>query len=238
MRLNRYLAQCGIASRRACDQMIFDGRVTINDKTIYQPGYSVNLENDIVLFDGETVKLPQSKRAVILLNKPAGIVTTVSDEYNRLTVTDLVDYPSRLVPVGRLDMDTTGTLLLSDDGDLIFRLTHPKFQIPKEYLVTTTRPLYEREMQKVKSGIQLENGEVARFAVLEQSIIKRKTLIRLVMREGKKREIRRAFKELNILILKLHRISFAGISADSLAPGKWRRLNKLEIEKLEKMCNV
>ena len=213
--------------------MIFDGRVAINDKTIYQPGYS-----DIVSFDGETVKLPKSERTVILLNKPTGVVTTVSDEYNRFTVTDLVDYPARLVPIGRLDMDTTGTLLLSDDGNLIFRLTHPKFQIPKEYLVMTTRPFSEQEMRKIKSGIRLDDGDIARFTIIEQAIMKGKALIRLVMKEGKKHEIKRAFKELNRIVFKLHRISFAGISADSLAHGKWRRLNKLEIEKLEKMCNA
>ena len=228
------MAHCGIAARRACDQLIFDARVEINGKMVLEPGTQVNPQVDVVNVDGEIVKLV-AETVVLLLHKPKDVVTTAKDEYNRETVLDIIDFPNRVVPVGRLDKNTTGALLLTNNGDLIYQLTHPKFEIEREYKAVVKPALGMEDIEQCRKGIALDDGDTAHFEVIKQSVKKGRATLRLRMYQGKNREIRRGFQALGKELFLLHRVHFAGFSADRLAEGKWRKLNKNEINKLWKL---
>ncbi len=236
MRLNRYLAQAGVASRRTCDALIRRGFVVVNGEVERNPARQVEIGRDEVFFKGHRVKLP-TQTVVILLHKPAGYLTTVSDPFGRPTVMDLVPSDIRLFPIGRLDFDTTGALLLTNSGDLAHLLTHPRFQVPKEYEVwLRARPTPE-ELERIATGVELESGKIARGEVLEVTPQKNGFLVRLVLREGIKREVKRLFQALGYRVERLHRAAFAGIRVDALAVGRWRYLEDGEIAKLKEQAH-
>ena len=237
IRLNKYLAQCGLGSRRKCDQFIKNGRITINAKIVTTFGTMIDDKNDKISFDGKLVT-KENKLIYILLNKPAGYVTTLNDELNRKTVIDLVPTSERIYPVGRLDKDTEGLLLFTNDGDLSYHLTHPKFIIIKKYLVKIDTQFLYNDLKKLEKGVMLDDGITAPCTIeYSNSDNNRKSLI-ISIHEGRKRQVRRMFKSLNYTVVQLKRICFANLTLNDLSIGKWRHLTKSEIKQLKKLADL
>jgi 23S rRNA pseudouridine2605 synthase len=237
MRINKFLAHAGVCSRRNADLLIAAGRVTINGVTVTKLGTPVDPQSDRVTVDGRKISL-QDDLAYILLNKPKGYLSTVKDSFQRLTVLDLVGKDNKVYPVGRLDKDTEGVLLLTNDGELAYRLTHPKFQIEKTYRVTVKGKLDPRVLESFKTGIKLDDGDIARgeAKILETGI--ESSIFELRMREGKKREIKRMCHALGLRVIHLKRVRFAHLTARGLRPGEWRYLEKNEIGRLRKLVGL
>ena len=227
MRLNKYLASCGVASRRKCEDIIRSGTVLVNGEIEVNPFRLLLPEDSILLDDQEMFSLVDTE--VIVLNKPDGYITTTNDPQGRNTVMDLVKSPNRLFPVGRLDKDTTGVLLLTNDGNLAYQLTHPKYQVEKVYRVQIMGFLSNSDIEQIKSGVMIGSDETGQGEVLSQNkVSKSVTEIELVMTEGKKREVRRILSSLGYKVIALQRISFGGITTDGLNLGHWRRLSEEE----------
>lgn len=230
MRLNKFLARAGIASRRKSDELIQMATTTVNGKVCLDPAYNVDLK-DSICFDGKKVVV-DSKKVVLMLNKPKKVITTVKDTHGRKTVMDFVPSKLRLTPVGRLDQNTTGLLLLTNDGDLQQYLTHPKNKVPKDYEVLIEGKIDMKNIQKLKSGIYIGYKEYGKGEVLEQKTIKGRSKIILRMKQGKKREIRRIFHRLNKKLISLKRIGYASVKLGNLSEGECRQLTKNEINDL------
>lgn len=230
MRLNKFLARAGIASRRKSDELIQMATTTVNGKVCLDPAYKVDLK-DSICFDGKKVVV-ESKKVVLMLNKPKKVITTVKDTHGRKTVMDFVPSKLRLTPVGRLDQNTTGLLLLTNDGDLQQYLTHPKNKVPKDYEVLIEGKIDMKNIQKLKSGIYIGYKEYGKGEVLEQKTIKGRSKIILRMKQGKKREIRRIFHRLNKKLISLKRIGYASVKLGNLSEGECRQLTKNEINDL------
>jgi 23S rRNA pseudouridine2605 synthase len=227
IRLNRYVANAGVCSRREADTYIEAGNVTVNGKTITEMGHKVKL-TDIVKFDGRVLN-PQ-KKEYVLLNKPKNFITTTSDERGRRTVMELVSKASksRLVPVGRLDRNTTGLLLFTNDGDLAKKLTHPKHGIRKIYHVELNKNLSAEDLKKIQAGITLDDGQIK---VDEISYINNspKREVGIEIHSGRNRIVRRIFEHLGYEVKKLDRVIFAGLTKKDLPRGHWRHLTKQEV---------
>ncbi len=228
VRSNKFLAETGIASRRKSEEFIRQGRVTVNNKVVTDLSCFVNTETDVVFLDGEKVK--PNKNIYILLNKPKGVITSVSDERNRKTVFDLVKSNLRIFPVGRLDYNTTGVLLLTNDGMFSQLLTHPGNKVPKEYEVQIDKNLTDTDRQKLLEGIYLE-GKKGRF----NSILFRKSKdyknITITCVEGRNRFVKKMFGALGYTVINLSRSAFAGIRPD-IPVGHFRPLTNIEIKKI------
>lgn len=227
IRLNRFIANAGVCSRREADTYITAGSVTVNGKTITEMGHKVKL-SDIVKFDGRVLN-PQ-KKEYVLLNKPKNFITTTSDEKGRRTVMELISKASksRLVPVGRLDRNTTGLLLFTNDGDLAKKLTHPKHGIRKIYHVELNRNLTAEDLRKIQSGLTLDDGPIN---VDEISYINNspKREVGIQIHSGRNRIVRRIFEHLGYEVKKLDRVIFAGLTKKDLPRGHWRHLTKQEV---------
>jgi 23S rRNA pseudouridine2605 synthase len=227
IRLNRYVANAGVCSRREADTYIEAGNVTVNGKTITEMGHKVKL-TDIVKFDGRVLN-PQ-KKEYVLLNKPKNFITTTSDERGRRTVMELVSKASksRLVPVGRLDRNTTGLLLFTNDGDLAKKLTHPRHGIRKIYHVELNKNLRAEDLKNIQTGITLDDGPIK---VDEVSYIKNspKREVGIEIHSGRNRIVRRIFEHLGYEVKKLDRVIFAGLTKKDLPRGQWRHLTKQEV---------
>lgn len=234
MRLNKFLALCGFGARRKCEEIILAGRVTVNQQIVHQLATQVDLQHDLVQVDGETVR-PQEKPVYLLLNKPKGCLTAVSDARGRKTVRDLIHLKMQIFPVGRLDQDTTGALLLTNDGNLAYRLVHPRYKIVKKYTAGLNRPVHPEDLDKLEGGIRLEDGRTApcRARVLQNSKI-----VRIEIHEGRKRQVRRMFEALGYRVKNLNRDVFAGLDPTGLDLGKWRYLTEAEIRNLFKMTGL
>ena len=236
MRLIRYLAAAGVASRRKSEAIIRGGRVEVNGEKERDP-FRVLSEEDSVAVDGESIAVP-AERTVLILHKPAGVVTTVQDTHDRKTVMDLIPPTERrLFPVGRLDRETTGILLFTDDGDLAYRLTHPKFGIDKIYQATVDRKLTTEEQTSIASGIDIGEGEIGRAEVVGQEFVAGDVKITLKLRHGKKREVRRILKTVGVQLKHLHRSAFAGITLGDLKAGESRFLTTEETYPLVRSQN-
>jgi 23S rRNA pseudouridine2605 synthase len=224
MRLNAYLARSGIASRRAADDLIKAGRVQVNGTTGQLNTFVKR--GDRVELDGESV-VPQ-QLAYVLLNKPAGTLTTARDPQGRPTVLELVDLPERVVPVGRLDADTTGALLLTNDGPLAHRLAHPRYGVEKVYEAEVEGRPGPEALRQLEEGIELEEGRTApaRARLLEPSTIE------LALHEGRKHQVKRMCEAVGHPVLRLHRSRYAGLSVEGLEPGTWRELEPSEVSRL------
>ena len=232
MRLNKFLANSGVCSRREADEYIAAGVVTVNGEVVTELGSKVIPDTDRVMFHDQPVKC--EKKVYILLNKPKDVVTTVEDTHARKTVLDLVKNAcsERVYPVGRLDRNTTGVLLITNDGDLTTKLTHPKFNKKKIYQVTLDKDLQDDDFAKILSGIVLEDGEIKAD---ELSFVNEGDLrtVGLEIHSGKNRIVRRIFDALGYHVVKLDRVYFAGLTKKNLPRGKWRYLSEMEVTMLK-----
>src|SRR3954451_6000690 len=226
MRLAKFLAHAGVASRRASEGLIADGRVTVGAEIVRDPARDVD-GSEAVAVDGRAVA-PADEWVVYALNKPPGVVSTAQDTHGRPTVVSLVPSERRLYPVGRLDADTTGLILLTNDGKLANQLTHPRYEVPKTYLATVDPGrVSERSLRALREGVELDDGVTSpasvrqvRFGVLE-----------ITIREGRKRQVRRMVEAAGHRVTALERVAFGPLRLDRLAPGKYRRLSAAEIER-------
>ena len=226
MRLNAYLARAGIASRRKSDELIKAGRVRVNG----EPGQLNTFVSgrDVVEVDGERVA--KQALAHVLLHNPAGVVTTASDPQRRPTVVGLVGHEAKVVPVGRLDVDTTGALLLTNDGPLAHRLAHPRYGVDKVYEVETWRQPTDDALRQLAAGVELDDGPTAPARVRRLSGAR----FELVLHEGRNRQVRRMVEAVGHRVRHLHRSVYAGLTLDGLAPGAWRELTASEVERLRR----
>jgi 23S rRNA pseudouridine2605 synthase len=237
MRLNKFLAQAGISSRRGADLLIQSGRVIVNGVKIEKLGILIDEQKDEISVDGKKVS-PLKKLVYILLNKPKGYLCTVKDSFDRPTVLDLVGKGKKVFPVGRLDLDTEGVLLLTNDGELAYRLTHPKFQVEKTYMVTVKGETGEKLLNNFHKGIKLEDGEIAKGEARILKIEKGRSVLELKLKEGRKREIKRMCKAVRLSVTNLVRAKFANITAKDLRLGAWRYLKAKEIDDLKKLVRL
>jgi|TARA_B000000475_G_scaffold197154_1_gene159897 pseudouridine synthase len=233
MRLNKYIAKSGECSRRQADGFVQGGSVTVNGILELNPAYQV-LENDDVRFDGRRVEISQEFKT-ILLNKPMGYITTSRDPFKRKTVIDLIDLRERLFPIGRLDKDTTGLLLLTNDGSLANTLTHPKNKIPRIYELEVDKPFQVWEKKKIAKKIYIGQKEWGRADILEQKKNKGRTNVTMRLYQGKKREIRRIAYRMKKTLFSLRRIQFGPIHLDNTPPGAFRELSETEIKLLSRL---
>ena len=234
IRLNKYLADCGICSRREADDLIKAGCVMVNDEVITTMGYKVKTE-DKVVYGGQT--LNREKLRYILLNKPKGYITTSDDPYERDTVMELIKNacPERVYPVGRLDKQTTGLLLFTNDGDLAKKLTHPSSEVPKLYHVILDKPLTKNDMLRISEGIELDDGPIAADSIAYDQDDDSKKSIGIELHSGRNRIVRRIFEHLGYEVTKLDRVMFAGLDKYKLPRGEWRFLTDLEVVNLKKI---
>ncbi|MCC6490613.1 MAG: rRNA pseudouridine synthase [Candidatus Hydrogenedentes bacterium] len=236
MRLQQFIASCGIASRRAAEQLIAEQRVTVNGR-IAKVGDQIDPGTDQVALDGQAIQ--RDAKAYILLNKPKGVVTSARDTHGRGTVLDCLEGLSiRVVPVGRLDLDTEGALLLTNDGDLAFRLTHPRYEVKKVYLVHVRGVVTGATVRQLQGGVPLEDGMTAACGVRVLGHDQRSTRLELTLHEGRKREIKRMCEYVGHRVLALRRASFAGLKTGRLKPGEWRHLTQQEVKELRKLVRI
>lgn len=225
MRLAKYLAHGGVASRRAAEQLIWDGRVTVDGAVVTDPAKDVDAGDDVWV-DGTPIEV--EPREVWAVNKPAGVVSTAREPGARPAVVELVGSPARLYPVGRLDADSTGLLLLTNDGELANRLTHPRYGVAKTYRARLAKRVSERGLAALRGGVELEDGptgptEVRRLGLSE---------IEIVLREGRNRQVRRMVEAVGNRVLELRRVRFGSLELGELRPGGSRRLSRMEIARL------
>lgn len=256
-RLQKYLANNGVAARRKCEEFIQEGRVKVNGQVVKELGTKINPEKDIVEFDGKVVK-PVGKKVYILLNKPIGYVTTVKDQFERPTVLDLVKVEEKVLPVGRLDMYTSGALILSNDGEFINKVTHPRNEVEKTYTVTVKGIVTKEDIEKLQNGVEIqmdklyenedENNEEndynpkqkdktfktgkAKVKILKTDEEKNISRLQITIHEGKNREVRKMCEAIGKKVLALHRRKIGNLDVKNIELGKWRYLNKKEVEEM------
>lgn len=231
-RLQKYMARCGVSSRREAENIILSGRVKVNKKVITELGTKIDEDNDKVFLDGVLI-IPEKKTYYIMLNKPKGYVTTAKDEFDRKTVLELVsDVDARLYPVGRLDYDSEGLLLLTNDGDFAYKMTHPTQHIPKKYHAVVDGIADVGHVVKLRQGIEID-GYLTKPAKVEiAGVRERTTQLNITISEGKNRQIRRMCEAVGLPVIKLTRASIGGVSLGNLPKGKWRHLTEAEINLL------
>ncbi len=228
MRLAKFLAAAGVASRRAAEEIVRAGRVTVDGQPVTDPARDVD-DGTAVTVDGERVKVGR-RRAVYAVNKPAGVVSTARDTHGRPTVVSLVNYAGRLYPVGRLDIDTTGLILLTNDGELAHRLTHPSFEVEKSYRVVVARPpVRDAALRQLREGVQLEDGPTAPAKVRRVA----PDAFEITIHEGRNRQVRRMCEAVGHRISELQRVRFGPLALGGLKPGASRRLSNDEVRSLK-----
>ena len=232
MRLQKYLASCGVASRRNAEKLIAEGRITVNGVTVIEPGTQVDELTDNVTVDGETV-CPEAEKYYIAYNKPVGEISSVSDPEGRATVLDRFrDFPVRLFPVGRLDYDSEGLLLLTNDGDLMNHLLHPKYEIPKSYLTRVSNSVTNDEIRLLRKGVLID-GRMTSPA--EVRLIRHDTFsteLLITIHEGRNRQVRKMIAAIGRQVVRLRRVRFGPVLLGDLPSGMWRKLTDEEIAKL------
>lgn len=233
-RLNKFISNAGITARRKADELIFTGRVTVNMQTVTEPGTKVNPDKDVVKVDGEKVK-PQTEFIYVVLFKPRGYVTTTHDDKGRPTVMDLIGLNTRLYPIGRLDYDTDGVLLLTNDGEFSNMMMHPRHKIFKTYFAKLDKPMEENDVKKLREGIMIDGRPTSRAKVrlipntADQNIW-------ISIHEGRNRQVRRMLETLGYLVQRLKRVEYARIGLDGLKPGEWRYLTEEEFIEAKKLA--
>ena len=236
MRLQKYLALSGVASRRASEKLIADGHVAVNGLTVTEMGVQVDETADLITVDRQPVTI-EAEKHYLAYYKPIGEVTTVSDPEGRATVMDRFrDYPVRLYPVGRLDYDSEGLLLLTNDGDLMNSLLHPSHEVEKAYLVKVSNHVSEETLRRLRAGVTLDDGRMTSPA--EARLVRYETFASVVMvtiHEGRNRQVRRMFSAVGHEVVSLKRVGFAGIKLGDLPRGQWRRLTDREVARLKEL---
>ncbi len=236
MRLQKYLAGAGIASRRKCEELIEAGKVKVNGELAWL-GTKINPEKDIVEYNGKVIRLEKKEYKYILLNKPIGVVTTVDDQFDRETVLDLVKVKERVVPVGRLDMYTSGALILTDDGDFVYKVTHPKHEITKTYTVTLSGIVSKEDIAKLEKGVKIDDSYVTRPAkarIMKIDEEKKISRVEITIHEGKNRQVRKMCESIGKKVIALHRAKIGNIGVKDLKLGTWRYLKPEEVKQLLK----
>ncbi len=236
VRLNRFIAQAGLCSRRTADEWIAAGRVRVDGEVVTEMGHKVDAGSVRVEVDGKPIR-PEAL-TYVLLNKPKDTITTTDDERGRTTVLDLIDEEARergVVPVGRLDRDTTGVLLLTNDGDLTHRLMHPRYEIEKVYVVETDRDVSPEDVRKLVDGVDLDDGPARADQAGHAGAANR---VGLSLHEGRNRQIRRMMEALGYRVVKLQRVHYAGLTADGLGRGESRRLRPHEVNSLRRSVKL
>lgn len=235
MRINKYIALCGVASRRKAEELIINNRVKVNDKIVTELSYQVDEENDIVKVDDKVIK-EEEKLVYILLNKPEGYITTVKDQFDRPSVLDLVkDIKERVYPIGRLDYETSGLLLLTNDGDLTYKLTHPKHEVEKTYMAIVKGRPTESEIENFKNGLKIEDYTTskAKLKVKKYEKEKDRSILEIKIHEGKNRQVRKMCKAINHPVLRLKRVAMGKIKINDCQIGEYRYLTEEEIKYLK-----
>lgn len=237
MQLNKYLALCGVASRRRSNQYIAEGRVRVNDRIIRGLGHVIDPEKDRVTLDRQPVTMPR-KFVYYLLNKPGNVITSASDPRGRRTVLELVPSEERIFPVGRLDFDTEGVLLLTNDGYLAYRLAHPRYVIDKVYEAWVSGRMDGQDVEKLGKGVFINPGVRVRGDARILKVTRDRTLIQIRIHEGKKRQIKRMLKGIGYPVVYLKRTVFAGLNIRGLNSGKWRPLTAREVSALYRLTGL
>jgi len=235
IRLNRYIAKAGVCARRKADELIRAGVVKVNGKVVTELGTKIHI-SDHVTVKGRPVSAIAQRYVYILLHKPKDTITTMKDEKHRTTVVELVRSKYRVFPVGRLDRNTTGALLLTNDGELAYRLTHPRYQVPKVYSVTLDRPIRSEDVSRIAQGVQLRDGKTAPADVIVDPQDRKHLWLQMI--EGKNREIKRMFRKLGYIVKKLHRQAFANLTVQGLKRGEYRYLSRAEVRMLEQLVGL
>lgn len=236
IRLNKYLTLCGLGSRRKVEDLILAGSIKVNGTVVTNLSTTIDDDNDILTFNGEPLR-PSGRSFYLMLNKPRGYVTTLKDEKDRATVMDLI--PERFVragvmPVGRLDRDTEGLLILTNDGTLAYRLTRPSFKVPKEYIVDIDRPLEEIDRHRIEKGYFVHQIKVKTGAAIVKVLDRQGCRVSMIISEGKKRQIRYSFKNLGYNVVSLKRVAYGPLSLGRLNRGEYRLLKESEVKQLKK----
>ena len=232
-RLQKYLAECGVASRRKCEEYILQGKVKVNNKIITELGTKINPGKDKVTFEGKEVK-KENQKVYILLNKPIGYVTTAEEQFGRDKVLDLVKVKERIVPVGRLDMYTSGALILTNDGEFVYKVTHPKHEITKTYTVTIHGIITKQEVEQLSNGVKIDDyiTKPAKVKILKTDEEKNISRIEITIHEGKNRQVRKMCEAISKKVIALHRSKIGNIGVKDLKLGQWRYLKENEVKQL------
>lgn len=235
IRLQKFLANSGVASRRKCEELILEGKVSVNGQIVKELGTKVNPDVDKVEYCGNLVSI-SNKFVYILLNKPIGYVTTAKDQFDRDSVLDLVKVKERVVPVGRLDMYTSGALILTNDGDFVYKVTHPKHEITKTYTVTVRGIIETDAVEKLKNGVEIEDYKTrpAKVKILKTDEEKNISRLEITIHEGKNRQVRKMCEAVGSKVVALHRSKIGDIGVKDLKLGTWRYLKDFEVKKILK----
>ena len=233
IRLQKFLANSGIASRRKCEELILEGKVSVNDEVVNELGTKVNPAVDKVEFCGKPVQ-NSDKMVYILLNKPIGYVTTAKDQFDRDSVLDLVKVKERIVPVGRLDMYTSGALILTNDGDFVYKVTHPKHEITKTYTVTLRGIIQNDAVEKLRNGVEIDEyvTRPAKVKILKTDEEKNISRLEITIHEGKNRQVSKMCEAVGSKVIALHRSKIGDIGVKDLKLGTWRYLKDFEVKKI------
>lgn len=233
-RLQKFMASCGVASRRKCEEIIAKGRVKVNGETIKEAGRKINPDKDRVVVDGKLLR-PADRKVYIMLNKPVGYVSTAKDQFGRPTVLDLVKgVRQRIYPVGRLDYDSEGLILLTNDGDFTYGVTHPHHSVDKTYIVSVLGRPTPEELDKLKKGVTIDGYRTSPAKIFIRGTKENKTVFRVVIHEGRNRQVRKMFEAIGYTVVALKRIAIGKLELGDLSPGEWRFLEDEEIEALFK----
>ena len=235
IRLQKFLANSGIASRRKCEELILEGKVSVNGKVISELGTKVNPDVDKIEYCGKQVHNSE-KMVYILLNKPIGYVTTAKDQFDRDSVLDLVKVKERIVPVGRLDMYTSGALILTNDGDFVYKVTHPKHEITKTYTVTLRGIVQNDAVEKLRNGVEIDDyvTRPAKVKILKIDQEKNISRLEITIHEGKNRQVRKMCEAIGSKVVALHRSKIGDIGVKYIEHGTWRYLKDFEVKKILK----
>lgn len=232
-RLQKYMARCGVASRRKCEEIILSGKVTVNNIVITELGFKVNPEVDIVTYNDHVIT-PEEKKVYIMLNKPEGYITSVKDEKGRKTILDIVKVNERIYPIGRLDYDSSGLILLTNDGDIYNKIIHPRVKIEKKYIVLCKGEFTKDELHRFENGVDIGGYVTAKSKIQLLDIEKNKnsvnSLVEIKIHEGKNRQIRRMCSVLGHDVISLKRVSIGKINLGYLKEGEWRELREDELK--------
>lgn len=229
IRLQKYMALCGVASRRASEELIKNGQVQVNGRVVLEMGTVIDPDKDRVSVDGKTVK-PEKKKVYIMLNKPVGIVTSLKDEKGRTVVTDLIEgVDERIYPVGRLDSDTCGLLLLTNDGELAFKLTHPSKRIFKKYIAIVEGLPNKSELERLRNGIKIDGRVTSKAKVKVLKNFGEDSILEIEIFEGRNRQVKKMCEAVNHPVKKLKRVAFGELQLGGLESGNWRFLNEEEL---------